>query len=953
MWAGDRVRLEICEQGLNDKDKWPVEALLAAESLEIPAFGLDTLPQRYVDDGLRGSRPSPSLLRLEAAVHFPVGRHRLLIRARSAARLTVGDKIIAETPFPPINGGDGSQAWAEHLIPLDLGEGFRFAPAGEYERIGEYESTGGPREVRLEAFVGGREGKAFRRVEVGETVVAISWAGTSQWELLTPAAARTPYTDADWDEYSRGLSKEFDRRNAAARAALREKNAAWWDRRRDAAAAWLATTQVVPVPEVSAEFPVNNAIDQFLVAKFSEVKSQNRHVSPQAIDFFRDVKPLLESRCLDCHRGAKANGGLRLDSLLTAQLGGDSGPAVIPGDVQKSTLLDRVRSHDDGYSMPPNGARLSETEISTLEQWIIEGATWPELPLVRSELAAAADDLTYLRRVTLDTIGILPTADEARAFMGDPSPRKRSALIERLLSDQRWADHWMGFWQDLLAENPNILNSTLNNTGPFRWWLYEALQDDLPVDRMVTQLVLQRGGKREGGPAGFGEASQNDSPYATKGTVISAAFLGVELKCARCHDSPQGSTLQEELFQLGAMLAAEPLDVPKTSSVDAEHLETGGRKALISVTLKPGSQVAPQWPFPALADPALADSLAQNPSDPREKLAALLTAPHNERFAQVLVNRLWQRFMGRGIVEPLDDWEKGSPTHAELLRWLGHELVRERYQLKPIAKLILSSAAYQRAVDPLLATPDPLYTAAEPRRLSAEQVVDSLFAATGAPFCVERVCLDLNGRRDTNSAVDLGQPHRAWMLASLSNERDRPSLTLPRLQAVVDVMSAFGWRGARQDSASVRDTSSNALQPAILAHGIMSSWLTRFSDDHELTAVVLCDQTVEALVDELFLRLLTRPPTKQERQQYVAYLSPEYCDRILSNPLPVKPVHLAPKLVTWTNHLLPESNIVKQEMEVAARRGNPPSPRLLPAWRIRCEDVIWALINSPEMIYRP
>ena len=269
----------------------------------------------------------------------------------------------------------------------------------------------------------------------------------------------------------------------------------------------------------------------------------------------------------------------------------------------------------------------------------------------------------------------------------------------------------MPVWQDLLAENPNILNPTLNNTGPFRWWLYESLVDDLPLDRMVTQLVMQHGGEREGGPAGFGVASQNDVPFATKGAIVSSTFLGVDLKCARCHDSPTGAFKQEQLFQLGAMLAVHPLDVPKTSSVDPVKLNTGGRTPLIEVTLMPGSKVEPVWPFPDFADPRLTTELVPNTSDLREQLAALLTAPQNQRFAQVIANRVWQRFMGRGIVEPLDDWEKGTPTHPELLQWLGREFVRNGYQIKALARTILNSAAYQRAIDLTLREPDPLYSA--------------------------------------------------------------------------------------------------------------------------------------------------------------------------------------------------------------------------------------------------
>ena len=947
------VRVEICEQGLNDTDAWPDPLPTATESFEVKAFGIDQIPPKYVDDGIRGTRPSPSMVRLSAVVELPPGNHRFLIRARSASRLSLNGVVFAETPFPPKKGGDGSQADTERLVPQDLGPGYRFAPRGEYEKIAEYETGGGLVDVKFEVFAGGREVKNSRRVEVGETVVAIAESGTEMWKLLSPLPEVYPYTDAAWEAYRAGMAKTVSDHSAAARAALRDKNSAYWASRRDAANAWLASTPEVSVPSLPAGFSSENPIDQFIATKFASVRSQNRRAAPGNVDFFRDIRPLLESRCGDCHRGMKAKGGLRLDGAEFARTGGDSGPAFEAGNAAESELLRRVMSEDSDEVMPPKGNRLTESEVSLLTRWIEEGASWPELPLVRDSFTEPVDDAGFIRRAMLDTVGVPPTAEELRSYMRDTASNKRTALIDRLLEDPRWADHWMPVWQDLLAENPNILNPTLNNTGPFRWWLYESLLDDIPLDRMVTQLVLQRGGEREGGPAGFSVASQNDAPFAAKGAIVSSAFLGVEMKCARCHDSPTGAFKQEQLFQLGAMLAAHPLDVPKTSSVDPAKLNAGGRTPLIEVTLLPGSTVEPKWPFPAFADPDLADALVQNTEDQREHLAVLLTAPQNERFSQVIANRVWQRFLGRGIVEPLDDWEKGTPTHPELLQWLGREFVRSGYQLKALARTIMNSAAYQRAIDPSLKLPDPLYSACEPRRLSAEQVVDSLFVVTGKPFVTEPMCLDLNGRRETGNAVDLGMPRRAWMLASLSNERDRPSLTLPRLQAVSDVMSALGWRGSRQDPTSWRDIAPNALQPAILANGVMSLWLTRLSEDHGMTEIALREQPVEKLVEELFTRILSRNPTDREKARYVSWLAVGYTTRRVSNPVIEHRPHIVPKFITWTNHLQPESDPAAQERIVAVQKGDPPTPRIEPEWRARCEDVIWALLNSPEMIYRP
>jgi hypothetical protein len=467
----------------------------------------------------------------------------------------------------------------------------------------------------------------------------------------------------------------------------------------------------------------------------------------------------------------------------------------------------------------------------------------------------------------------------------------------------------------------------------------------------VTELLRLEGSERFGGPAGFAVATQNDVPMAAKGIIVSSAFLGVEMKCARCHDAPTHASLQKDLFQLAAMLERKPVLVPTTSSVPLDHLRVGGREPLIEVTLPPGSAVEPAWPFPELCDEQTAAAVAEQPDNSRDRLAALITAPQNERFAQVMVNRVWQRLMGRGIVETVSDWEKSTPTHPALLRWLGRELVRVNYDIKAITRLILASHAYQRASDPGLSQPGPLFTARAARRIGAEQLVDSMFAATGKPFVVEPVNLDVDSVRTIENALDLGRARRAWMLASTSNERDRPSLMLPRMQAVSEVLEVFGWQAARPAAGSgVRDVEANPLQPALLANGTMMTWLTRLSDDHGVTELALESQSLDRLIERLFLRLLTRLPSAEERSTYTALLRPGYSTRIVSTSL----INLSPpsrqrtKFVAWSNHMVREANTLRLEEEAAARRGDPPTKRLDQEWRQRLEDVLWAVLNAPE-----
>ena len=954
----DQVRVDLCENGLPDKNVWPETSPISTEHYYAEAFGFFETPHFYTDTGVRGDRANPLFFRASARISLPAGKHRLLLRARGASCLFIGGQPILSTPFPP-DGRDDTPFSHQNRF-LDLGPNCRFVQPGNRESWCVYEANGTEEIAVLETVVGSYTGKNKRRPELGETVVAVCLEGQTKWTLLTPGDGKlgaTPefsYTDSGWAAYRKRTEEILARSNAEARERAREGHYEYWQRRRDIAQEWLASTREEAVPTLPEGMPAHNAIDQFIGAKLKAFRGQSVEATQGSVDFFNDVWPILEGRCLDCHRGTKSKGGLRLDQREHALKGGKTGnAAIVPGHLDTSELLQRVQSSDTEETMPPKGERLSAREVTTLKTWIAEGAHWPEFRPVPTTLTPLSEDLAFLRRVTLDTVGVIPTLTEIAAFQSDTSPDRRSHVIERLLADPRSADHGVGYWQDVLAENPNILNPTLNNTGPFRWWIHESLLDRKPLDLMVTELVLMRGSERFGGPAGFRVASQNDVPMAAKGTILGAAFLGVEMKCARCHDAPAHHFKQEQLFQLGAMLGEKPLKVPATSSVPMDKLHAGGRKALIEVTLQPNAIVNPAWPFPEFVAPELAGALAENPTNPADALAALLTAPQNERFAQVMANRIWARLMGRGIVEPVADWENAKPTHPELLRWLGRELVRSGYSATHLTRLILNSHAYQRQTLTTQREPNPTYAAPSPRRLQAEQIVDSLFVATGKPFHTEEASLDIDSNRDLGNSLSLGQPSRAWMLTSTSNERDRPSLSLPRIQAVCDVLAAFGWRATRPDPASVREAAPNILQPAILSNGIMGTWLTVLSDDHAVTQLACDAPSPRALVETLFLRTLTRLPSPAERTRYEALLEPGFAQR-LQVPTPTaiesQPTR-PPYYVSWSNHLDPNATRIRLQQEADARKGDAPTQRLQADWRLRLEDVLWSLLNAPEFLF--
>lgn len=565
--------------------------------------------------------------------------------------------------------------------------------------------------------------------------------------------------------------------------------------------------------------------------------------------------------------------------------------------------------------------------------------------------AELTSDYEFARRVSLDLVGLLPTAEQLAAINADDNAW-REKLVDDLLNDPSWADNWVGYWQDVFAENPGILKPKLNNTGPFRYWIHESFRDNKPVDRIATELIMMQGSRYGGGPGGFALATQNDVPFAAKAHVVGAAFLGVELKCARCHDAPFHTHMQEDLFNMAAMLSRQPIELPKSSTVPPLP---GGREPAVEISLAPGDKIEPHFPFEQFIGNTLPDELLRNPSDTREQLAASVTSPHNQRFAQVIVNRLWKRYLGTGFVEPVGDWESGSAAHPALMAFLAQELIAHDYDLKHIARLIVTSHVYQcQAQHHASLSEAQQFAAPTRRRMSAEQIIDSLYYAIDKPFRCETLTLDPEGRRPPDAFLNLGSPLRAWEFTSLSNERDRPALALPVAQNFVDFLLTFGWRDARPDPLTKRESAATVLQSLQMANGLAAARIAQLSDDNSLTDLFCEEQSLEQLVRATSLRLLSRPPTESEAALFTELLREGYDDRIVPGA-EVPADHGGPRrtAVSWANHLSAEATRTKLELEQAARQGDRPTARLREDWRMRAEDMIWAMINSPEFVFVP
>ena len=204
---------------------------------------------------------------------------------------------------------------------------------------------------------------------------------------------------------------------------------------------------------------MHGSVDAFLSSKIDRAISQVGESDPElARHFHENVLTILSDQCFRCH-GEKEKGDLRLDRRDAAL------NAIAPGDPDNSELISRIVTHDEDERMPPKGEGLAAEQIAVLRDWVAAGADWPPPPLPKylSLEVPSVPDAAFLRRVYLDTVGVPPSEQEARDFLSNTDSDKRATLVDTMLADQRFADHWVSYWQDVLAENPNMLKPSLNN----------------------------------------------------------------------------------------------------------------------------------------------------------------------------------------------------------------------------------------------------------------------------------------------------------------------------------------------------------------------------------------------------------------------------------------------------------------------------------------------------------
>jgi hypothetical protein len=567
-----------------------------------------------------------------------------------------------------------------------------------------------------------------------------------------------------------------------------------------------------------------------LTLRLQPAASAQMPATAPLVDFDAQVRPIVSAKCLECHSGDKRKGGLSLASYADALDGGRSGAAIRPGHAASSLLLQRI-SGEIEPQMPKDEPPLTAEEIAVFRLWIDQGARatpssppapapweaplalerpavpdaiWPEWTtpldrLVSAYLAAervppqpAVPDALFARRVYLDIWGLLPAPRELQAFLADEAPDKRARLVAALLADEeKYAGHWIAFWNDLLRNEDGVTYFSENaSRKSITDWLLASLTANVPYDQFVSKLLNP---VAPGDPDGFlvgvnwrGETSAAVTPWMQASQNTAQIFLGVNLKCNACHDSFINKWKLKDAYALAGFFSPEP------------------RLQLFRCEKALEQYAQPAFLFPELNREPPSGTL----EDRRATAAAIFTDPRNGRLPRTLVNRIWHRLLGHGIVPNPDEMD-GRPWSPAVLDWLASDFVDRGYDLKRLIATIVTSRAYQM---PAVARKDEppargyTFRGPEIRRLTAEQFADALGAMTG-----EWSLYYPSGRRpgrDESDPPTAGVYAREWRVASSNLTR------------------ALG-RPIRDQVISQRPSQATTLQALELVNGdILTRWLS-------------------------------------------------------------------------------------------------------------------------------
>lgn len=363
----------------------------------------------------------------------------------------------------------------------------------------------------------------------------------------------------------------------------------------------------------------------------------------------------------------------------------------------------------------------------------VDELVFKKLKRLRINPSELCSDEVFVRRAHLDLLGLVPTAEEARAFIADTRPDKRARLVEALLKREEFADFWALKWADLLRIEERQLDK--NGMAVFHGWIRRSIAENKPLDQFASELVRARGSTYENAPANWYRANRDPVQRAENTARV---FLGTQLNCAQCHNHPFERWTQDDYYDWAALFARVDYvlkDNKRTDKSDKNEFKGDQRvtlKKVASVTNARTGQSAVMR-FLGGGKPTVTPRSSELAS-----LAEWLS--HSPMFARMQVNRIWFHLLGRGLVDPVDDFRTSNPSsHPELLDALTRDFVEHGYDLRRAIRTIMASRIYQLDSTPNATNRDDetLFSRAIVRRLGAEQLLDSMSRALGVPLEIE------------------------------------------------------------------------------------------------------------------------------------------------------------------------------------------------------------------------
>jgi hypothetical protein len=488
----------------------------------------------------------------------------------------------------------------------------------------------------------------------------------------------------------------------------------------------------------------------------------------------------------------------------------------------------------------------------------IDEHVFAKLRALRMNPSELAGDSEFIRRAYLDALGVLPTADEARAFVADPSSDKRARLIDRLLERPEFAEHWALKWSDLLKNEEKVVDPT--GVKLFHEWIRDGFAENKPLDRFVRELIASRGSTYENPPANYYRANRD---AITRAEATAQLFLGVRLGCAKCHNHPFDRWTQEDYYRWAALFARVDYKIVTNNRPDDNDKHQFDGEQI--VLMKESGEVEDPRTGDAM-DPRFLGATellaGQDGEDRLLPLAAWLTSPENKLFVRSQANRIWYHLMGRGLVEPIDDFRATNPAvNPELLDALSDDFAKSGFDVRRLVRVIMNSRTYQLSAEPneTNGADEINFSRAIVKRLPAEELLDALTVVIGG----EHKLYDSDPGTRAGQVAGVGGFQRRPMGQRRGQRRGTQS-------DAEKFLKLFGKPPRLLTCECERATDATLGQAFQLLSGpTIHRMLTE--KDNRLAKLLAANESPGKIIDALYWSALARAPTDDERDALVRH----------------------------------------------------------------------------------